>query len=310
MVTSVSTGVFDADFGRHFFKAETVRRSYVRSLADGNRLQLTDEFVLGITMHRSTIRYPFTVLIASILAGCGGGNSFPEASPSNTPTSTTTTTTPPTTTPAADPSTTTSPTTSAPAATTTTANTPPPATANGNKPSHHEHDDDERSVVKTMTSPVPAAALTAETIQGNAVAVWRAFNGTLVDLWANERIAGVWQKPHRLETQDGEVGSVVLATDLNGNAFALWEQRVGAEQLIWAARYTAAYAWDTATVISLHAAPNQTPGVIASQPELNFDTNGVATATWQQTDSTLYPRVWRNTYLPNVGWQGAHAVTP
>ncbi len=162
----------------------------------------------------------------------------------------------------------------------------------------------------TVAQPTPSDALTVETAQGNAIAVWRAFDGVSNSLWANERVGGVWQKARLLENQDGAVGAVTLGTDTNGNAIAVWEQGVGTEQLIWAAHYTLQYAWEPATVISLRAAAGQTPGVVATNPQLSFDANGIARASWQQTDSVLYPRTWENLYLPGVGWQGAHAITP
>lgn len=80
---------------------------------------------------------------------------------------------------------------------------------------------------------------------GNAIAVWRQTDGTLVnnapryDIWANRYVAGRgWGTPRLLETDNtGTADGPQLVMDSAGNATVAWGQSDGTRYNLWAVRY-------------------------------------------------------------------------
>ncbi|NNK07183.1 MAG: Ig-like domain-containing protein [Myxococcales bacterium] len=74
---------------------------------------------------------------------------------------------------------------------------------------------------------------------GNAVAVWRQYDGTRFNIWANRfKPAAGWGVAEPIETDDaGDASSPQVGVDPNGNAVAVWNQDDGTRDNIWANRF-------------------------------------------------------------------------
>src|SRR5437764_713321 len=61
---------------------------------------------------------------------------------------------------------------------------------------------------------------------GNAIAVWRQFDGTADSIYANRYLAGQgWGTPTPIETGINGADIPRVAIDGNGNAIAIWQQK-------------------------------------------------------------------------------------
>lgn len=134
---------------------------------------------------------------------------------------------------------------------------------------------------------------------GNAVAVWRQWNGTNHVLWANRYVAGVgWETATLIEANAGSVGvyypSQQLAVDGVGNVMVVWERHDGTRRDIFAKRYAVGGDWGTSTSLETNASD-------ATYPKVAMDTAGNAFAVWTQSDGT-YQSIWTNRYVAGLGW--------
>jgi hypothetical protein len=125
---------------------------------------------------------------------------------------------------------------------------------------------------------------------GNAIAVWRQFDGTRFNIHANRYAAGTgWVEASLIETGDGGAYGPQIAFDPNGNAIAVWYQFDSAYASIYANRYTAAAGWGTASSIETSAGD-------VGNPQIAFNPNGKAIAVWPQSDDNGYYNVWANRF--------------
>ena len=133
---------------------------------------------------------------------------------------------------------------------------------------------------------------------GNAIAVWAQFDGSVTHIRANRYVAGSgWLTPIRIDSDNANsAASPQVAMDGNGNAVVVWMQNTE----IWTNRYTAGVGWGTATIIS-------TGGTSVAAPQISVVAGGDAVAIWQQLDSTQ--NVWANRYLAGWGWDTATTIS-
>jgi hypothetical protein len=128
---------------------------------------------------------------------------------------------------------------------------------------------------------------------GNAVVVWRQFDGKVNSIWANHFDAKtrMWGTKAELKKDNYEDAyGPQIAVDANGNAVALWNQSNGTVSSIWANQYDAtAQLWGTATVIENESL------VSAYNPQIAFDASGNAIASWNQSNGKIESR-WTNHY--------------
>jgi hypothetical protein len=124
---------------------------------------------------------------------------------------------------------------------------------------------------------------------GNAIAIWRQFDSTLTNVWANRYLPGSgWGTAELIETNDsGHVQHLQVAVDQNGNAVAVWEQSDGTRDSIWANRYTVGLGWGMAELIETEDLGD------AERPQIAVDPDGNAIAVWYQDDGT-HINVWAN----------------
>ena len=138
---------------------------------------------------------------------------------------------------------------------------------------------------------------------GNAVAVWRQFDGTRDNIWANRYVPGTgWGTAELIETDDtGDAGNPKVAVDASGNAVAVWRQPVDLLSNIWSNRYIPGFGWGTAQLIQTDNAGG------AYAPQVAVDGSGNAVAVWSQLNGGLHS-IYANRYVPGTGWGTAQLI--
>ncbi len=133
---------------------------------------------------------------------------------------------------------------------------------------------------------------------GNALAVWRQFDGARLNVWSNRYAAGIgWGSAELIEMQnDGSAFNPQVAVVNNGDALAIWSHFDGADTNIWSNRYVAGSGWGSAELIE--SDPGQ-----AVEPQIAVDDNGNALAVW-----TLAGNIWSNRYVAGSGWGSAELI--
>ena len=144
---------------------------------------------------------------------------------------------------------------------------------------------------------------------GNAIAVWRQYDGTTVwNVWANRYTATGWPKgwgtAQLIETNDtGDVALPQIAMDSNGNATVVWSHfdDTTSSYSIWANRYDAGTGtWGTAAAVEANTTD-------AYSPEIAMDANGNAIVVWVQSAGDLLD-VWANRYDATGGTWGTELL--
>lgn len=132
---------------------------------------------------------------------------------------------------------------------------------------------------------------------GNAIAVWRQYDGTRWNIWSNRYVVGMgWGTAILVETDN--VGNAVgpqVAVDPNGNAIAVWKQSDGTRDNLWANRYVVGPGWGTPMLIETNSVAD------AVVPQVAVDLNGNATVVWAQYDGVRIS-IWSNRYVKGAGW--------
>lgn len=104
-----------------------------------------------------------------------------------------------------------------------------------------------------------------------------------------------WGTAELIEAADaGNSFDPQLAVDPNGNVTAIWRQSGGVQEGIWSNRYSPSGGWGTALLIENNEGS-------ASGPDVAVDSNGNATAVWNQSDG-VRDSIWSNRYTPSGGW--------
>ena len=128
---------------------------------------------------------------------------------------------------------------------------------------------------------------------GNAMAVWRQDDGVWASVWAARYIQSVgWQKAERMESciaGDADVPDV--AVDERGNALAVWRQKKGVYEHIWASRYVAGEGWGAPEEIGFFEGSERAED--AERPHVRMDQSGNAIVVWRQFDG-VRKRIWAN----------------
>ncbi|MDQ3765420.1 MAG: hypothetical protein M3460_29395 [Actinomycetota bacterium] len=129
---------------------------------------------------------------------------------------------------------------------------------------------------------IPQVAVDA---QGNAVAVWRRFNGTNDIVQAAVRLAGgAWQAPVNLSAPGQDASIPQVAVDAQGNAVAVWQRFTTFNAIVQAAARPAGGAWQAPITLSLSAV-----GQNAFNPQVAVDGQGNAVAVWQRNTDNFTP---------------------
>jgi hypothetical protein len=139
---------------------------------------------------------------------------------------------------------------------------------------------------------------------GNGLAVWRQFDGAHADVWANRYTASTtsWGTPTLLESDDtGNADAPRIAMDGDGNAIAVWSQKVFGWNSILANRFTTSTgSWGTATLVETNDTSN------AKFPEIAVDSTGNAMVVWRE--DTAPSRIASNRFNMGAGTWGTPAL--
>jgi|GEM_PF-2837024 len=118
---------------------------------------------------------------------------------------------------------------------------------------------------------------------GDSVSVWlKSIDGTK-NLYANIYAPDTgWSTAASIQLETTQNASLPsLAIDGDGNAIAVWVQRFGLLESVWANRYTRGSGWGGAFLL-------ETAGGDATNPVVEFDSNGNAFIAWHQNDVHYY----------------------
>jgi hypothetical protein len=136
---------------------------------------------------------------------------------------------------------------------------------------------------------------------GNALVVWRQYDGSHNSIYANRYISGGgWGSATLIESGTGDADNPQIAFDPDGNAIAVWVQNDGAHKSIYANRYTSGGGWGSATVIESDTGD-------AYEPQIAINGDGNAIAVWHQNDGS-HNSIYANRYTPGGGWGTAALI--
>jgi len=138
---------------------------------------------------------------------------------------------------------------------------------------------------------------------GNAIVVWKLFDGTRSNIWTNRYTMGSgWGTVQLIETDDeGNAYEPQIAVDPNGNAIVVFYQYDGIKLNIKTNRYTAGSGWGTPELIETNDEEN------AYNPQIAINSDSNAIAVWRQNDGTRY-NIWANRYTAGSGWGTAELI--
>ncbi|PCJ88349.1 MAG: hypothetical protein COA54_03545 [Thiotrichaceae bacterium] len=158
-------------------------------------------------------------------------------------------------------------------------------------------------LIKTDSAASATFPQVAFDANGNALAVWKEFEGANFNIHSNRYVAGTgWGTPELIETDNaGDARPPQVTVDANGNALAVWEQSDGTRNNIWSNGYIANSVWGTAGKIETDDVGE------ARFPQVAFDANGNALAVWKQDDGTRN-NIWSNRYVEGIGWSAAALI--
>ena len=142
------------------------------------------------------------------------------------------------------------------------------------------------------------AAQLAVDKNGDALAVWRQWDGARYNIWSNLFTPdNGWSNAKLVETDN--IGGAItpqIAFDPNGNAMAVWSQSDGIQYSVWANRYKPGSGWGVPELVE----EEKTGG--ASDPQIAIDASGNALVVWKQSDSNGVRRVWANRSASGARW--------
>jgi len=156
---------------------------------------------------------------------------------------------------------------------------------------------------------------------GNAVIVWRQFDGSNYQIFKSEYRSGTWTHPASLSdniSPDGQHASnPQVAMDDNGNAVIVWTQFDGNNYQIFKSEYRSG-TWTHPASLSDNISPD---GQHASSPQVAMDDNGNAIIVWSQYDGNGIDQIFKSEYRSgtwthpaslsdNISPDGQHAYYP
>ncbi len=124
---------------------------------------------------------------------------------------------------------------------------------------------------------------------GNAISVWRQFDGTRYNIWSNRFTQGAWAGAALIETDNaGDASEPSVSMNINGDAIAVWRQYDGTHWNIWSNRYTAG-SWSTAALVEENDAGD------AYDPHAVIDGSGNVISAWRQRGGTRWS-IWQRRF--------------
>ena len=135
---------------------------------------------------------------------------------------------------------------------------------------------------------------------GNAIAVWKQYDGSDFHIWASYFDGRAWGAAEFIETEDNTENSdsPQIAINNDGDAIAVWSQHDGFRYNIWANNFDGS-AWDTAEMIESDNSGS------ATLPQIAMDDSGNAIAVWEQRDGN---RNISANYFNGTAWGTARLI--
>jgi len=131
---------------------------------------------------------------------------------------------------------------------------------------------------------------------GNAVIVWRQFDGSNFQIFKSEYRSGTWTHPASLSdniSPDGQDAyDPQVAMDDNGNAIIVWSQSDGSNYQIFKSEYRSG-TWTHPASLTDNISPD---GQDASSPQVAMDDNGNAVIVWSQYDGSINYQIFKSEY--------------
>ena len=157
-------------------------------------------------------------------------------------------------------------------------------------------------LIETSTGNAEEPQVAADS-QGNAIAVWTQYDGTLNSIYSNRYEVGRgWWAATLIETGDeGSAEDPQVAIDGSGNAIAVWKQFDGFRDSIYSNRHVVGAGWGEAQLVETDDMAT------ARYPQVAVDASGNATAVWVQTDFAS-SAIWSNRYVVGTGWGEAQLI--
>jgi hypothetical protein len=137
-------------------------------------------------------------------------------------------------------------------------------------------------------------ARVAANASGNAVAIWKQWNGVAHEIWATHFRNDAFQPAGRVDRRNGGTDAPQVAMDAAGNAIAVWADFTGTAYEVWSARMSSAGTWSNAARIDDGAASAETP-------RLAMNASGNAVAIWAAWTSGSRD-VRAAIYTAGAGW--------
>ncbi len=137
---------------------------------------------------------------------------------------------------------------------------------------------------------------------GNAVSVWRQYDGIRHNIWGNSYSPSAgWATPQLVEVDDQDnARNVEIAINKSGRAIATWQQGDGVNENIWVSFYAHNDGWTTPATIESNTG-------YAGYPKPVIDNQGNATVAWQHNNG-LRNSIWANRYTLEAGWATAQII--
>lgn len=137
---------------------------------------------------------------------------------------------------------------------------------------------------------------------GNVMATWQQSDGTKNDIWAARFVVGSgWGTAARIEAADGGAVQASVASDVAGNAVAVWAQTDAGVRKATVNRFVAGTGWGTATIVDTNGAGN------ATVPYVAMGLDGRTVAIWTKSDGAR-TSTWSTFYSGATGWSAPGLV--
>ena len=146
-----------------------------------------------------------------------------------------------------------------------------------------------------------APDLAVDSANNNVFVVWEQSDGIKSDIWSNRFSSGSWLvEPVQLNPNStSDATNATVATDSNGNAFAVWQQFDGTVFTIRTNRYDTADGWNSGSSLISNNANNRSENPrIAIESE---ESNDNAIVVWQELNDGFYT-LSAVRYEDSIGW--------
>jgi hypothetical protein len=162
------------------------------------------------------------------------------------------------------------------------------------------------SLLQTDTTGIPLAPQVAIDKNGNALAAWVEYMGTVYSVRVKRYWPGTgWDvNTQNIAGTSSYAETPDICFDPSGNAVAVWSQMTTtqtSQTSVWTNRYAPATGWAGAELLETNEDGS------AYAPRVAVDGSGNAMAVWMQPSGNAF-QIWWNRYDAKAGWSGARFI--